>query len=433
MYDNRRSLVQRLVFATMFMALGLVVAACAPAGAPAAAPAGGESAAAPAAAAGVVTIWLPFSDDAVIAHFEGQIQRFREERPDIQTEITFVPDDFYNKVLVAIAGGTPPDVVGGLGYYTIALLHRNRGLVPLEHLSDTDFLPDPLESNRFPDTNTSDRILRGIPWLRYACSPRYLNLAQPVGSQNPENAAELIRFLTREDQQKENFEGLSPIFGFPAWPIRRSANNALPGESACPELLAKVHRLYTLEREAVLDFINTRIGSLQAQIAGEPTAVFFLDDETRRIIEYGEEDSANLEKIKENIQAAAVPVVLTQGNTDGGYADSTMWRDNANRFAEDLDQPGSAIIGALFVVSEFEGIPSADYIVDCSTAGRSGNDLDCTITDAANTRVEVSSLGLTAQWEDTHGDVNYPFATYETSSPGRICFYIDSRKCCIGR
>jgi hypothetical protein len=433
MYDKRKSLVQRLVFTTVFMVLGFVVAACAAPAAPGGAvPAtSGESAAAPGAEPDEVTVWLSSSNDAVLAHVEGQLERFEEEHPDIQTEMTFVqPDSFSQQLLTAVAAGTPPDVVGGLSYYMVASLHRDGALATLEELADSNnFLPDALDSNRFPDASTPDRLLRGIPWLRFACSPRYLNLVQPIGSQNPENAAELINFLTREDQQIENFEVLSSIPAFPAYPNQQTANQAL-GDSACPERAAQVQRLYTLERDVVLGFVNERIGSLQAKIAGEPTAVLSLGGEERRAIEYQGE---NPDVIASSIQAAAAPVVLTPDDTQGGFAEIEQWRNEADNFTTQLEQPEGAIVGALFVVDEWEGIPAGDYIVNCSSAGQEANALACTLTDAANNTVDVSAFEVTAQQGDTGSDVGYPFATYETESPGKVCFWIDGKYCCVGR
>lgn len=443
MLTNRHSIVQSRIWYAILLVCSLIASACAPA----AAPAGGAPASEAAAPAGEkveLEMWIPswLGDELTIPEF--QLKQFMEQNPEVTVNIIRVPfDEFDEKVITAAMGGVLPDLLEGTHYH-IARFHRWGILESLENLKviwpDAEdnntilknFLPDALDSTMFPDASSSERLLRAIPWRRYGCTPKYLSLARPKNGDYPEEAHQLIEFLTRVDIQVATFadsKGQTPG----SWPTRIEAYQQLQREGViCPGSEAQVHRLYSLETDATVSFINEHIGSLEAKIAGEATAVLFLDDQARRQIEYSGEDDTKLERIKANIQVAAVPVVRT-GDTSGGPVDPYLLQQMKENFAEELAQPGSATVGALLIQSEWEGIPAGDYIVDCSNAGLSASDLSCKTIDANNSEMDIGGYGLAAWWEDTQSDGGYPIATYETSSPGRICFNIDGRRCCIGR
>lgn len=165
-----------------------------------------------------------------------QIERFDKEHRDIVVKVIFVsPVDFYETLLKLIEAGAPPDVAV-LSYNHIALLRDY--LQPLDDwiqtsdLDISDFLPDAVDSNTF------DKQLYGLPWLRSACLPRYRNLAlfqvgEPSEFQvrEPSDAAfRLMDFLTQRAQQYENYNELK-------WfPTRQSVYARLG--IACPPLQA---------------------------------------------------------------------------------------------------------------------------------------------------------------------------------------------------
>lgn len=122
-------------------AAGATLAACAPAApaAPAAAPAEGAKEAAPAAApaAGAKleywTGWSGFEFDAL----QAIVDKFNAAHPDIAFNMTTVFGQ-YDKVLTAIAGGNPPDVVSAVWLHELVSMAGRKGLMPLTPYAEKD-------------------------------------------------------------------------------------------------------------------------------------------------------------------------------------------------------------------------------------------------------------------------------------------------------
>ncbi len=121
-------------------AAGAVLAACAPAGqAPApAAPAEKEEGAAAPAKEGKAkydywTGWSGFEFDAL----QKIVDKFNEAHPDTPFVMTTVFGQ-YEKVLTAIAGGTPPDVVSAVWLHQLVSMAARNGLMALTGYADRD-------------------------------------------------------------------------------------------------------------------------------------------------------------------------------------------------------------------------------------------------------------------------------------------------------
>ncbi len=94
----------------------LVLGGCAPAAPAPAAPAapGEEAAAAPAAEKVVLQYWEMDWGDQVTAALQEMVKQFNETHPNIEVQMTTLSwGDYVQKMLSAVAAGTPPDVTGG--------------------------------------------------------------------------------------------------------------------------------------------------------------------------------------------------------------------------------------------------------------------------------------------------------------------------------
>jgi len=93
----------------------LALGGCAPAApAPAAPAAQGEGAAAPAAEKVVLQYWEMDWGDQVTAALQEMVKQFNEAHPNIEVQMTTLSwGDYVQKMLSAVAAGTPPDVTGG--------------------------------------------------------------------------------------------------------------------------------------------------------------------------------------------------------------------------------------------------------------------------------------------------------------------------------
>jgi multiple sugar transport system substrate-binding protein len=79
------------------------------------------------------TGWSGFEFDAL----QALVDKFNKERPDIFVNMTTVFGQ-YDKVLTAIAGGNPPDVVSAVWLHQLVSLAGRDGLLPIEAYADKD-------------------------------------------------------------------------------------------------------------------------------------------------------------------------------------------------------------------------------------------------------------------------------------------------------
>jgi ABC-type glycerol-3-phosphate transport system substrate-binding protein len=167
----------------------------------AAAPSGGADGA-PSVVEDATTIqfWFPGGlgrDESAAA----TIEAFKAVQPNITVELTAFPfNEFNNAVQVALAGGSPPDVVllNGISVQTIAY---NGGLASLSDLFTAedmaDFAPD------LVDFGTWDGELYGAPWQNSAIAMYYnVDYFEAAGVEVPKTLEEVWTW----PEYKENVE-----------------------------------------------------------------------------------------------------------------------------------------------------------------------------------------------------------------------------------
>lgn len=131
---TRRSFLQMIGAGSAAVAL----AACAPAAPAPAQPteAAGEGAAPAAAAAATLTYWTGWSGFEFDA-LQALVDKFNAEHPDTQFTMTTVFGQ-YEKVLTAIAGGNPPDVVSAVWLHQLVSMAARDGLTPVTEYAQRD-------------------------------------------------------------------------------------------------------------------------------------------------------------------------------------------------------------------------------------------------------------------------------------------------------
>ncbi|WP_029150902.1 extracellular solute-binding protein [Microbacterium indicum] len=140
-------------------------------------------------ATGTVEVWVPDGDGTGL---ETVIEPFLEENPDVDVELTVIPEDEYNtKLSSAIAAGTAPDVAQ---LYTESQAQFIKG-------GSFAAVPDGLvdEDSFFSgawDAGTVDGTTYSVPWYAYTYALVYrADLAAEAGVEAPTTWDEFPAFL----------------------------------------------------------------------------------------------------------------------------------------------------------------------------------------------------------------------------------------------
>ncbi len=132
---------QVTVLLSLLVGLSLVLAGCG-GGSTEPAASGGKSSQG---AGGSLTYWYPWGGDSE-KWDQWRMDEFKKEYPDVNFNATYVPPDggiSNGKLLAAISGGNPPDVVITNEYASAYALAAQGALMPLDDLlADTDFKED---------------------------------------------------------------------------------------------------------------------------------------------------------------------------------------------------------------------------------------------------------------------------------------------------
>jgi hypothetical protein len=339
--------------------------------------------------------------------WQDQVTRFTEKDPTIAVELQYFPAaEYFEKLAVLLAAGTPPDVTE-LSYYHVALFQQQDYLQPLDELVDAfdvnteDFWADALESNTFGDE------LYALPRQRFACSPRYRNLVLPKAGEHHGEAFLLMDFLTQEEQQVENFERMGGLIGYPRWPTRESVNDLLE-EDKCDPFTRQVERLLPEDLGSIWAVVSENRSALENVLGGQT-----LSGDPAGAVEDGEPIGA------------AVAAVSEQGEP---------WIEVS--FPDALASEDGVFVGGLFVASgkEIQDQTCTEdsfcaYAVRCRTDESKTTGVTCWLVDPGGGEYQFDDDDVII--ESTKGNVGWPFCTLETASPGHACFNLDSRTICV--
>ena len=122
---------------------------------------------------------------------------------------------FHDWLEAQIAAGFPDvDIrarswVVGLNYNAVSLLGLDGGLAPLDgdvFPGQGDFLDDAWNLNIL----SAGEQPAALPWLRLGCAPNFQNLALLSGSRNQAHGFAFMDYLTRPEQQRENYQPQAP-------------------------------------------------------------------------------------------------------------------------------------------------------------------------------------------------------------------------------
>ena len=122
---------------------------------------------------------------------------------------------FHDWLEAQIAAGFPDvDIrarswVVGLNYNAVSLLGLDGGLAPLDgdvFPGQGDFLDDAWNLNIL----SAGEQPAAVPWLRLGCAPNFQNLALLSGSRNQAHGFAFMDYLTRPEQQRENYQPQGP-------------------------------------------------------------------------------------------------------------------------------------------------------------------------------------------------------------------------------
>ena len=195
-----------------------------------------------------------FPDSEATNSLELHLQKIQEQY-NIEVLQQQVPNtEFYKYLLTQIVGGNAPD---------IAILSGDRmarfqdWLQPLDDsLWGNDFLPGALKSARI------NGEVYGLPWRRFLCTPYYAHLVIFRTTKYPEEASQVIKFLTLPEQQLDYFQEKNSWY-----PTRMSMNKELSGCSEFGSSLADIPVNYQLDEQArqSADIIN-QITSLEERL-----------------------------------------------------------------------------------------------------------------------------------------------------------------------
>jgi hypothetical protein len=357
-----------------------------------------------------VMVMAPTEDEQAV--WQDQIDRFEAENPTIDVELYFAPpNEFYEVLLTRIAAGTPPDVTE-VPYYHVALFQQQGALQALDELAAEfnvdlgDFWANALTSNTFDDE------LYALPRLRSACSPRYMNLILPKGSQFHSEAFMLMDFMTQGEQQQENFDRMEHLRWFPRWPTRQSVNDSLDKEYRCDPPARQVLRLLPEDIDRARELVGESLPALEP-VLGEQTLAI---------------GGASAEMEGEEILVAAAPALSPNLHEP--------WLEIV--FTETLASGDGVFVGGLFVARgyEIQGVecepdggekPFCEYAVWCWTDDPESLEATCSLVDPEWNEYPLSDVSM----EDSKGHVGWPFCTAEIGSPGWKCFNLNSRTICI--
>ncbi len=118
-----------------------------------------------------------------------------------------------------------------LNYNGVMVLGSDGLLEPLDSgifPGQGDFLDEAWGLNFLPPES---RPL-AIPWLRGGCTPNYVNLAQMAAAKNTDQGFELMQYLVRPEQQRENYRPQSPALGQLGYPTLKALYTEL--DIRCP-------------------------------------------------------------------------------------------------------------------------------------------------------------------------------------------------------
>lgn len=130
-------------------------------------------------AEGTIEIWTQGADGAELPQM---FEKFQAENPDVEINMTQVPDaEFASKLTAAITAGTVPDLIYAFTETQSSLIATG-GFAPVpEDLVDPDDFFEVIWDN-----SVYDDVAYGVPWYAYADMVMYrTDLAEAAGAETP--------------------------------------------------------------------------------------------------------------------------------------------------------------------------------------------------------------------------------------------------------
>jgi hypothetical protein len=406
----------------MALMLAAIAAACTAAGAPPQAAA--TEAAAPAAASAEIVFWVAGLDGNE-SLLDDQLVRF-QDATGIVVKMEVLPPDsanFKDKLLAAIAAGTPPDLVGvWLGWFSKQPIDQL--FTPLlkidPELNMEVFTAGAQTASRFNDE------VYGLPWTQYLCIPDFRLLWIPQGSAAQQEAYTLAAYLTAAEQQIENYAKV------PTWYPTLTAVNDPPTGPGCTDT-GTVMRWPSSEEQAVIrSAIEPDLQEVEKSLRvngywpdDQPTT---LDFERTVGVGTGEAQDGSAEAFGE-VRVGAAPV----GTTDPEFfLESNLLDYFASTGKEYI------IVGAVEVFDPevFDNaVPSGAYAIAWRHAKDDTESDQLVLLDADGNKVYENSnlyalFGTNPPQPDPAAEITQPFAAMQQGS-WELCVYWDKRKACL--